>query len=155
MNLSDLNKNSPESLSTWLKPTVEGLGYTLWGLQFARQSKQRLIRIFIDSDKGISVDNCAEASEQISTLLDTYDIYTEEYTLEVSSPGIDRWFFSIEQLKNYIGCSLKVKTKSFIDGRRRFVGLLFKVNGDILQLKIDGKLFDIDFHHADRVQLHY
>jgi ribosome maturation factor RimP len=82
-----------QDLLTMLSPSVEMLGFELHGLEFVQAGRHSTLRVYIDHEAGISVDNCADASRQISAILDVEDPITNEYDLEVSSPGVDRLLF--------------------------------------------------------------
>jgi ribosome maturation factor RimP len=99
-----------------LEKDIERLGYKVWGLElFGRRSNQTL-RIFIDKNKGISVEDCEKVSRHISKVLDTENDFSENYMLEVSSPGLDRKFFYNEQYIDYLNELLKV---TFFDSQNK------------------------------------
>lgn len=123
-------------LESLLGPTIHGLGYELWGLEYHTYSGRSVLRVFIDSENGIDVDDCAKVSRQISALLDVEDPISNEYNLEVSSPGLDRPLFKIEQYSHYLGCDLKIKLQIPKEGRKNFSGTLIKVAGDELLVKL-------------------
>jgi ribosome maturation factor RimP len=110
-----------------VEPVVEALGYQLWGLEYLGQGRHTLLRIFIDKAGGINIEDCAEASRQISSILDVEDPIKDEYTLEVSSPGLDRILFRPEQFRDYIGSTVKIRLGANQDGRRNFTGILKEV----------------------------
>ena len=105
-----------------LEDDIERLGYRVWGLElFGRRSNQTL-RIYIDKIGGISIEDCEAVSKHVSKVLDTENDFSENYLLEVSSPGLDRKFFYNDQYKNYLNESLKVtffdsQNKKTIQGR--------------------------------------
>ncbi len=86
-----------QQIQQMLEPTVEALGFDLWGVEYLSQGRHSVLRVYIEHEKGISVDDCAAVSEQVSGVLDVEDPITGEYTLEVSSPGMDRLLFKLEQ----------------------------------------------------------
>ena len=91
-----------------LEDDIERLGYKVWGLElFGRRSNQTL-RIYIDKIGGISIEDCEAVSKHVSKVLDTENDFSENYMLEVSSPGLDRKFFYKEQYKDYLNEPLKV-----------------------------------------------
>ena len=99
-----------------LEEDIERLGCKVWGLElFGRRSNQTL-RIFIDKNEGISVEDCEKVSKHVSKVLDTENDFSENYMLEVSSPGLDRKFFYNEQYKDYLNESLKV---TFFDSQNK------------------------------------
>lgn len=126
-----------EQITDMLAPTVEALGYDLWGVEYLSQGKHSVLRIYIDSANGITVDDCAAVSEQAGSVLDVEDPITGEYTLEVSSPGMDRLLFRPEQYPGYVGEILDVRLRSPFDGRRRYKGILKGIEGDDVVIQVD------------------
>jgi len=133
-------------LNELVKPAVDALGYELWGLEFSAHGKQHLLRIYIDAKDGIGVDDCTKVSHQVSALLDVEDPIRSEYTLEVSSPGMDRPLFTLEQFTAYKGHRVKVKLRAPFEGRRNFAGTINGVEDDDVLLVVDEHefLFPID-----------
>ncbi|UVE17067.1 ribosome maturation factor RimP [Pseudomonas sp. LS44] len=113
-----------EELQALLAPVIEALGYKCWGIEFLSQGRHSLLRVYIDHANGILVDDCEIVSRQVSGVLDVEDPISSEYTLEVSSPGIDRPLFTLEQFAAHVGEQVKIKLRSPYDGRRNFQGLL-------------------------------
>ena len=113
-----------EQLQDLLAPVVESLGYECWGLEFLSQGRHSLLRIYIDHANGVLVEDCEKVSRQISGVLDVEDPIASEYTLEVSSPGMDRPLFTLAQFAAHGGEQVKIKLRSPFDGRRNFQGLL-------------------------------
>ncbi len=140
-------------LQALLEPTVRGLGYELWGLEFLRQGRRSVLRVFIDSPSGITVEDCATASRQISALLDVEDPIAGEYTLEVSSPGMDRPLFTLEQFRRFTGEEVAVRLRVPQGGRRKFRGLLQAVTADGLVLLQDGAEVALALSAVDKAQL--
>ena len=92
-----------QQIADMLEPTVTALGFELWGVEYIAQGRHSVVRIYIESPGGITVDDCASVSEQVSGVLDVEDPITGEYTLEVSSPGMDRLLFKLAQYAAYVG----------------------------------------------------
>ncbi|OEC42475.1 ribosome maturation factor RimP [Pseudomonas sp. 1D4] len=113
-----------EQLQALLAPVVEALGYQCWGIEFLSQGRHSLLRVYIDHENGILIDDCEKVSRQISGVLDVEDPISSEYTLEVSSPGMDRPLFKLEQFAAHAGELVKIKLRSPYEGRRNFQGLL-------------------------------
>ena len=113
-----------EQLQAMLVPVVEALGYECWGVEFISQGRHSLLRVYIDHANGIQVDDCEKVSRQVSGVLDVEDPISSEYTLEVSSPGMDRPLFTLEQFAKHAGEQVKIKLRSPFEGRRNFQGLL-------------------------------
>lgn len=127
-----------EQLKTLFVPIVEALGYVLWGVEASLTGKDPVVRIYIDSDKGIGVEACAEVSHHVGAVLDVEDIISGEYRLEVSSPGLDRQLFTVEQFQTYIGQNIKLRLRRPFEQRRKFSGQLTGVEGDELIVLEDG-----------------
>ncbi|MBV7315495.1 ribosome maturation factor RimP [Shewanella sp. NIFS-20-20] len=126
-------------LTEMLLPPVAALGFQLWGIEYLQAGKHSTLRVYIDSDKGINVEDCAAASRQISAIMDVEDPITHEYTLEVSSPGVDRPLFSAAHYAAYLGEDAKVQLTMPVDGGRNMKGVITKVEGQMLTLTVDGK----------------
>ena len=128
-----------QDIIAMLEPSIEALGFELLGLELAQAGRHSTLRIYIDHADGINVDNCAEVSRQVSAILDVEDPITNEYNLEVSSPGVDRPLFKPEHFTKAQGEEIRLRTKLPQDGRRNFKGELVSVEGDMLTLSIDNK----------------
>ena len=127
-----------------LERDIERLGCRIWGLElFGRRSNQTL-RIYIDKEEGITVEDCEAVSKHVSKVLDTENDFSENYMLEVSSPGLDRKFFYKEQYKEFVNESLKV---TFFDSqlKKTIEGLLEEVDDQSINLEHGGKIQKIPF----------
>lgn len=108
-------------------PTVESLGYELWGCVYVTQGQRSVLRVYIESPEeggGIRLIDCERVSRQISALFDVENPISTRYTLEVSSPGLDRPLFTPEQFQRFVGCKISVRTHTAIDNQRKFKALL-------------------------------
>ncbi|MFZ5699322.1 MAG: ribosome maturation factor RimP [Pseudomonadota bacterium] len=128
---------SKRDLKTLLEPAVGVLGFELWGIEYLVRGRHRLLRIYIDGPEGVTVDDCAAVSHQVSGVLDVEDPIDGEYTLEVSSPGLDRVLFEPAQYARYVGGLLVLRLQAPVSGRRRFRGRLVSVNDDGVVLALD------------------
>ena len=113
-----------EQLQAMLAPVIEALGYECWGIEYISQGRHSLLRVYIDHSNGILVEDCEKVSRQVSGILDVEDPIPGEYTLEVSSPGMDRPLFTLEQFNAFVGEQVKIRLRSPYEGRRNFQGLL-------------------------------
>jgi len=127
-----------ERLTEMFKANVEDLGYELVGIEYIRAGKHSTLRVYIDHENGILVDDCAAVSREISALMDVEDPITNEYTLEVSSPGLERPLFSADQYAAFIGSEVKVQLRMPIQNRRRWKGVIASVEGEIICVNVDG-----------------
>ena len=105
-------KNSVNQVAQLVSPTVEALGLQLWGIEHTSQGKYSVLRIFIERDNGVTIDDCEQVSRQVSAILDVEDPIVGEYTLEVSSPGTDRLLFTVEQFQRYCGEEVDIRMRS-------------------------------------------
>jgi ribosome maturation factor RimP len=142
-----------EQLQAMIAPAVEALGYEMWGVEYLSHSRPPLLRVFIDSANGINVEDCAAASRQISGVLDVEDPIDTEYTLEVSSPGMDRPLFTLDQFNRYGGEWVKLKLRVPFDGRRNFRGVLRGVEGDEVVLIVDDHEFLLPIELVDKANV--
>jgi len=107
-----------------LSPTVESLGFEMLGIEFIRAGSNSTLRIYIDHENGILVDDCALISRQVSAVLDVEDPISDNYSLEVSSPGIERPLFTIEHYHRFVGHSIQIKLKMPVNNRFNLQGTL-------------------------------
>ncbi|WP_316673807.1 ribosome maturation factor RimP [uncultured Tolumonas sp.] len=128
-----------QRLTEILDAPVVALGYELWGIEFIRAGKHSTLRVYIDHANGISVDDCAAVSHQVSALLDVEDPITTEYYLEVSSPGMDRPLLKPEHFARYIGQVTAVTLRMAVNNRRKYKGTIKQVEREMITLTIDGK----------------
>ncbi len=124
------------TLKALLQPVVEALGCELWGLQMESGGKRKLLRIYIDREEGIAVEDCERVSRQSGAVLDVEDAISGEYVLEVSSPGMDRPLYELGQYERYIGEDVSLRLRFAYDGRRNFKGRLVGVDGDEIILVV-------------------
>ena len=148
-------KNSEAQVTELIAPTVEALGLQLWGVEHAQQGKFSVLRIFIESDAGITIDDCEKVSRQVSAILDVEDPIAGEYTLEVSSPGLDRPLFSVPQFEQFQGSEVDVRLRKPLDGRRKFKGLIASVKGDVICVQVDGEDFQLSHSDIEKANLVY
>ncbi|WPL16243.1 Ribosome maturation factor RimP [Thiorhodovibrio winogradskyi] len=116
---------------------VEPLGFELVGVEQCGTGRSSVVRVYIDHEEGITVDDCALVSHQLSGQLDVEDPIPGEYALEVSSPGLDRPLFTAEQMQRFQGQRARVRLAEKRNGRRNFEGVLAGVINDALQLRLD------------------
>ena len=132
----------------WLRDTLGGLGYELVDVETSRGG---LLRVFIDSPRGITVEDCARVSNHLSRALPAEGIEYER--LEVSSPGLDRPLKRVEDYVRFAGQKASVRLKLPRDGRRRFEGTLAGVEGDAIVLEVEGERVSFAFGDVDRARL--
>jgi ribosome maturation factor RimP len=143
-----------DELQALLAPTVASLGLELLGVEFVPSGASALLRLYIDAaDRHVGIEDCEAASREVSAQLDVEDPISSEYTLEVSSPGIDRPLFSAAQFARFAGEQAKVQLRLPKDGRRRFTGRIVSVAGDTIVMADDSGEFSIAHDNIDKARL--
>ena len=137
-----------------LEPTIAGLGYELLGAEIAVRGTRTLLRLYIDSERGIGIEDCETVSRQVSALLDVEDPLPGEYDLEVSSPGLDRPLFTLAHCRRFLGERVRVRLDHALEGRRNFAGRLAEVVGETVFLEDDeGMRWEIAFRDIAKARL--
>jgi ribosome maturation factor RimP len=140
-------KNTSAVIDELVGPIVVALKLELWGCELVRQGRYSLIRIYIDRESGVDISDCEKVSRQVSAVFDVEEPITEEYTLEVSSPGLERPLFRLEHFRKYVGSVIQLRVKKPQDGRKKFKGDLVRVDDNRIVLSLDGD--EVDFQHTD------
>ena len=118
-----------------------------------QQGKYSLLRIYIEREEGVMIEDCEKVSRQVSALMDVEDPIAGEYTLEVSSPGLDRPLFRIEHYSQYVGSEVDLKLRRPLDGRRKFKGQIIKVSGGIVGLLVEGFEYDLELSDIEKASI--
>lgn len=142
-----------QKLTELIRPAVEETGKTLLGIEFISAGNNSVLRLFIDHENGINVDDCAEVSRQVGALLDVEDPISSEYNLEVSSPGVDRPLFEIAHFQEVIGEIVNVKLSMPLNGRRKFKGPLVAIENDSLIVEVDSIDYELAIKNVDKANL--
>ena len=142
-----------DKLSELLAPIIEDLGYRFWGIEYQVRKADALLRVYIDHENGISVDDCANVSHEISGILDVEEPITMAYILEVSSPGMDRILFSAEQFAEFSGQEVKIKLNQMVESRRKIKGRILSVDGQNITIAMDDGEITIEFDQIMRARV--
>lgn len=143
------------SLEALIEPVVTALGYEFVGLEHLSQGRRSLLRVYIDNDQGITLDDCERVSHQISGLLEVEEPLRGDYTLEVSSPGLDRRLFKPEHYTRFVGHKVQLRLHAPLNGRRKYVGVIEGLaDGNVLVVAAegDGRL-KLPLHDIDKANL--
>jgi ribosome maturation factor RimP len=149
-------------ISRLLAPTVESLGVELLGVEYLPGSGNAVLRLYIDvpadeadgeSPRSVTIEDCEAVSREVSAQLDVEDPISSHYTLEVSSPGIDRPLFGAAQFARFVGESAKVTLRLPQDGRRRLTGVISRVEGDTVVFTVDGAELAVSADNIDKARL--
>ncbi|MDC9726895.1 MAG: ribosome maturation factor RimP [Candidatus Thioglobus sp.] len=120
--------NITEKITELVNPTLEDMGYELVGIEYIASGKHSILRVFIDTENGIGIEDCEKVSHQLSAIFDVEDPITGQYNLEVSSPGIERPLFHIGHYQRFLGNDIKLRMVRPIEGQRKFKGSIGSVS---------------------------
>lgn len=142
-----------EDLENIIRPVVNSFDCELWGIDFRPFNQSALLRVYIDKVDGITLDDCSKISRQLSSVMDVEDPIEVPYTMEVSSPGLERQLLTPAHFLQYIGEKAKMRLKWPVDGQRNFVGLIEKVEGNTIHLSVEDKVIEVPIDTVSRGRL--
>jgi len=142
-----------EKLRRPIEAAVRGLGYELVGIEYLPQGRRSLLRVYIDTPEGISVDDCERVSHQVSGVLEVEEPINGHYILEVSSPGLDRPLFTADHFGRFAGNQVKLRLSLPLAGRRNFTGLLQGMRDNDVLLVQDGEELRIPLDNIEQARL--
>ena len=143
-----------DEIQEMLAPTVASLGLELLGVEFVPSSNSALLRLYIDVEgRHVGIEDCEAVSREISALLDLNDPISSEYTLEVSSPGIDRPLFTVAQFARVIGEQAKINLRLPQEGRRRLHGRIVRAECDSIVIAEDKGEFSVALENIEKARL--
>lgn len=140
-------------LQELFEPIVQALGCELWGIEYTGQGKYSVLRVYIEKEAGVDVEDCARVSRQISGILDVEDPISGEYTLEVSSPGMDRPLFTLEQYAAHVGAEIKLQLRVKFENRRNFKGVVTAVENDEVVLTEGDEQITLPFELIEKANV--
>ncbi|WP_028320958.1 ribosome maturation factor RimP [Desulfatiglans anilini] len=144
-----------EAVEELIDPVLQEQGCELVDLEYLQEGGRWILRIFVDLPGGITLEDCARLSREIGDLLDIRDVVEHEYVLEVSSPGLDRPLRKAKHFEGAIGKRVRIATRSPVEGRKNFQGVLETFTGDTLQVAVDKHTFQIPLHVVRKANLIY
>jgi len=145
---------APPLLTDLVRRAVEALGYELVGVEYLSQARSgHLLRIYIDSEQGIGLGDCEKVSHQVSGLLDVENPIRGDYSLEVSSPGLDRPLFEKAHFARFVGEVARVKLNAALNGRSNYKGTIVEVDGDDVVMQVEGELLRLPFAQISSARL--
>lgn len=142
-----------DNIGKMIEAPILAMGYELVGIEYLSTQKPAVLRVYIDHEAGVTVDDCQSVSHQVSGILDVEDPIESEYLLEISSPGLDRPLFQKKDFVRFQGSNVKVRMRIPLNGRRNFKGHLDSVNGDILCVVVDDEVFNLNIDDIDKANL--
>ncbi len=148
--------NIEEKVENLIKKKIEDIGYELYDVLYLKEGKNYTLRIVIDNEKGISLEDCEKVNNEITDILDEADYIKDQYFLEVSSPGIERLLRKDWQLNKYIGSKVEVNLfKKDENGFKEYIGILKQVDEDSLTIKQDNTDYNILRKNISQVKTIY
>ena len=142
-----------EEIEKIIVPVITRNDCYLWGTEILRGKKRTTLRIYIDSKNGVDIKDCENISKDLNYEPNLDLNLGDNYVLEVSTPGIDRKFFDINQLKDYIGEELSLKSKEIHEGKRNFTGILMQCSSEIISIKVKDNVLEFNFKDIDFCRL--
>ena len=136
-----------------LAPVVQALGYELLGIEQLARGRDTLLRLYIDNEAGIGLDDCARVSDQVAGVLDVNDPIKGSYNLEVSSPGFDRPLFTLDHFRRFTGHMVRLNLHDKIAGRRKITGAITAVSENGIEINMDGVAYQVAAENIDKARL--
>ena len=144
-----------ERVEKLISKPVQDLGYELYDVQYSKEGKDYFLRVFIDSPKGIDLNDCEKVSNGINDILDSADYIKEQYFLEVSSPGVERVLRKDKHFKENIGNDIEIKLFKPLDDKKEYEGILKDFNDENIEIEVDETTIFIERKNISLVKLHY
>lgn len=142
-----------KDLGPLIEPAVVAAGCELWGVEQFRRGHRSLLRLYIDSPRGVSLADCERVSREVTGVLDVEDPIRGPYDLEVSSPGLDRPLFSPLQVQRYSGRQVRLRLRIKLNGHRQLIGIVEQVNDDTLVLDMGGEHIEVKWDLVEKARL--
>jgi len=157
--MPDVHSTYREKIIELIEPTVESEGLELVELECLKMKTRWLVRIFIDREGGATLDDCTAVSHQVGDLLNVHDLPPGPYTLEVSTPGLDRPLTRDKDFEKYRGARVRIRTREPIEGSRNFLGTYVEYSTEggrrIVTVEVDGRTVRIDRENIQKANLEY
>lgn len=141
------------NLRQLFEPVVGAMGYELVGVECTGIGHGGKLRVYVDKQGGITIDDCQKVSYQLSGLLDVEDPIHGNYTLEISSPGLDRPLFQAQDFDRFAGELARIRLDAPLNGQRKYVGKLHGMQGDNVVIEVDGNELRVPLSHIARARL--
>ncbi len=138
-----------------IEPVIEDMGYELLGVEYVASGKHSILRLFLDSEQGIGIDDCEAVSRQVSAIMDVEDPISGQYSLEVSSPGIERPLFTLAHYQRFLGNDISLRLFRPIEGRRKFTGSIGSVSeaSETIELVTELGPVTLDYNLIEKANL--
>jgi len=153
--MSRYSQSVVEKILDLAQPVIDEMAFELVDVVFASERGRWVLRVYIDKEGGITLDDCSRVSRELGTLVDVHEIIDHPYTLEVSSPGLDRPLKREKDFRRAVGKKVKLKTITPIDGQKKFVGQLQEVVEGTLILLVENRRIPVSVVDIERANLVY
>ena len=153
--MKNRNEDLTPQLLSLIEPVILAEGMELVEMEYRREASGWVLRLYVDREGGVTVDDCARISPVVGDLLDVADIIRNPYQLEVSSPGLNRPLRKQDHFRRQVGKIIEVRTRSPLQKRRNFKGVLVAMETDSVTIDCDGQVFDVPLALIDRARLCY
>ena len=145
-----------ENVTNLVEPIIEKIGYELYDVEYAKEGKNYFLRIFIDNEKGIDLNDCEKVNDAITDILDTENYIKDQYFLEISSPGIERVLRKDKHLEKNIGTDINVKLfKKDENGKKEYLGKLKEYNQNEIVIEQEEKEIKIERKNISQIKTVY
>ena len=153
--MENRNRSILSAVTELVEPALQGIGYELVEVEYLCERGRWVLRLYIDREKGITLDDCAGVSRELGDVLDSRDLIPHKYVLEVSSPGLNRPLRKERDFTQRIGRKIKVRMMAPVQGRRNFVGTLTDFRDRTLFLEVDRQTFALPWPEVEKAHLIY
>lgn len=147
--------NIEQNIEKLVENNINELGYELYDVEYVKEGKDYFLRIYIDSDKGISLEDCEKVSNSITEIIDTADYIKDQYFLEVSSTGVERVLKKDKHLKENIGSKVQIKLFKPHENKKVYDGILDDFNEDYIEIKIENENIQIERKNISQIKTIY
>lgn len=141
-----------DKVENLIETKVQELGYNLYDVEYVKEGKDYFLRIYIDKDTGITLDDCEIVSNSITEILDNADYIKEQYFLEVSSPGVERVLKKDKHLKSNIGANVQVKLFKPLNGQKQYEGILKDFDSDNIKIETSSQVLEIERQNIGQIK---
>lgn len=142
-----------DQIELLVEAPIESLGYELVGVEYIKNGADTVLRLYIDAEQGIGIEDCERVSHQVSGILEVEDPISSAYALEVSSPGFDRPLFKERDFVRFAGQEVKITMKLLIQGRKNFRGILQGFNDGNILIDVDGEIYDLPLTKLSKAKI--
>ena len=146
--------SAAERVYALIKETVESCGVELWDVRYLKEGASWYLRVFIDKEAGITIDDCTDVSHAIDPIIDEADPIDKSYYLEVCSCGIDRELTRPAHFEAMVGETVKIKLYKAVDGVKEFIGVLNGFDGNV-KLDVEGELYEFALKEISKANVYY